>query len=366
MDDTTKLHLVAGFLGSGKTTAIINAAKLLMAEGKLVGVVTNDQGKYLVDTAFYDRENLPAVEVGGGCFCCNFNDLEKQLINLKEGIHPDVIFAESVGSCSDLVATVIKPLTRLKTSPSKPTSFSVFTDARLLKTRLSGESLPFSENIEYIFDQQIEEAGLLVINKIDLIPPEKHAELAALAQQRYPDKTILLQNSLEPECVSSWLKIIQQAEVPLPNLSIDLDYEQYSAGEKKLAWLDEVIRIDYTRGQGTAIAKKILHSIFDNLYATDIPVGHLKFFIQDDHGNRAKVSFTTIPESDWEDEIPDLDGTTFFLTINARAEVEILQLQELIEQSLLAALKQTLTFAAILKRDAFYPNRPKPLHRLIG
>ena len=49
----TRLHLVGGFLGSGKTTAIAAAAKLLMAQGLRVGVVTNDQGKYLVDTAFF-------------------------------------------------------------------------------------------------------------------------------------------------------------------------------------------------------------------------------------------------------------------------------------------------------------------------
>ena len=48
------MHLVGGFLGSGKTTSIINAAKVLIAQGKKVGVVTNDKGKHLVDTAFFN------------------------------------------------------------------------------------------------------------------------------------------------------------------------------------------------------------------------------------------------------------------------------------------------------------------------
>ncbi len=63
-----ELHVVGGFLGSGKTTAIIGAAKYLMAHGKRVGVVTNDQGRYLVDTAFFRSEAVPTVEVTGGCF----------------------------------------------------------------------------------------------------------------------------------------------------------------------------------------------------------------------------------------------------------------------------------------------------------
>jgi len=96
------LHIVGGFLGSGKTTAIIGAAKLLMAQGKRVGVVTNDQGKYLVDTAFFTRADVPTVEVTGGCFCCHYDDLDARLAQLQQMAQPDVIFAESVGSCADI------------------------------------------------------------------------------------------------------------------------------------------------------------------------------------------------------------------------------------------------------------------------
>ena len=104
-----QLHLVGGFLGSGKTTAIIGAAQLLMAQGKRVGVVTNDQGRYLVDTALF-ASSLPTVEVTGGCFCCNYDNLQARLDQLQASAQPDVIFAESVGSCADLVATVVRPL----------------------------------------------------------------------------------------------------------------------------------------------------------------------------------------------------------------------------------------------------------------
>ena len=145
-----QLHLVGGFLGSGKTTAIVQAAKILMAAGNKVGVVTNDQGKYLVDTAFIHLADLPAVEVGGGCFCCNYNDLNGQLRNLIREAKPDVVFAESVGSCADIVATVVKPLLTLGDEHIQPGSFSVFVDSRLYLHHLLGESLPFSEDVVYI------------------------------------------------------------------------------------------------------------------------------------------------------------------------------------------------------------------------
>ena len=130
-----------------------------MSQGKRVGVVTNDQGKYLVDTAFFSFSDIPAVEVTGGCYCCNYDVLEDRVNELVEMLHPDIIFAESVGSCADIVATVIKPFQQLKNIPTELMTLSVFADARLLRMRLLGDELPFSDDVVYIFDKQIEEAG---------------------------------------------------------------------------------------------------------------------------------------------------------------------------------------------------------------
>ena len=58
-----KLYLLSGFLGSGKTTAIFTASKLLVAEGREVGIITNDQGNELVDTAYLNRDRLMIKEV---------------------------------------------------------------------------------------------------------------------------------------------------------------------------------------------------------------------------------------------------------------------------------------------------------------
>ena len=142
-----QLHIIGGFLGSGKTTSIIGAAKYLAGQDTSVGVITNDQGRHLVDTAIIRSQNLPAMEVTGGCFCCNFNDLNQSLQQLIDDYQPQVIFAESVGSCADIVATVIKPLLELEIGALKPNSFSVFTDIRLLRRFLLGLEMPFSEDV---------------------------------------------------------------------------------------------------------------------------------------------------------------------------------------------------------------------------
>ncbi len=121
------LALTGGFLGSGKTTAIVNACMELISRGKKVVVVTNDQGNQQVDSAFVQAMGVMVREVSNGCFCCQYNELESHLETLTESEHPDVIFAESVGSCTDLIATIVKPLYQRK--PELKVVVSVFADA---------------------------------------------------------------------------------------------------------------------------------------------------------------------------------------------------------------------------------------------
>ena len=91
-----KLHLVGGFLGSGKTTAIQQACTFLATQDISVGVITNDQGSSMVDDAYFKSLEIPSRKVSNGCFCCNFSELDKNLISLIDAQAPMVVFAESV------------------------------------------------------------------------------------------------------------------------------------------------------------------------------------------------------------------------------------------------------------------------------
>ncbi len=298
-----ELHIVGGFLGSGKTTAIAAAARTLMAGGQRVGIVTNDQGKYLVDTAFFRALKLPAVEVTGGCFCCNYDDLDARLAELEASEHPDIIFAESVGSCADIVATVIKPLLELSV---RPASFSVFADSRLLLQRLRGLPLPFSDDVVYVFDAQIEEAGLLVANKSDLLNATDLAELHGLMAARWPGKTSVLQNALGEGGVDAWLALLANT-APLPSAALlDIDYQRYGAGEADLAWLDMRLTVQLPDHDGQAFMRTFASNLAEALEREAISVGHLKLAtINAPHDT--KISLTTVRDASWMNSVPPLD-----------------------------------------------------------
>lgn len=275
-----RLHIIGGFLGSGKTTAIIGAAKYLAGQGKRVGVITNDQGRHLVDTAIIRAQDLPAMEVTGGCFCYNFNDLNQSLQQLMDDHQPHVIFAESVGSCADMVATVVKPLLELEIGAVKPNSFSVFTDIRLLRRFLMGLEMPFSDDVNYIFTQQIEEAGLLVINKADLLPSHEVDQVLRLTRDKYKDKPVVVQNSLEESDIQIWVDALQAGRYPLPMRSLELDYDRYAAGESRMAWIDRVYALSGNPQEMPSLLMDILASWQNMLTKQGWISGHTKVVLQ--------------------------------------------------------------------------------------
>lgn len=365
MGETRHLHLIGGFLGSGKTTAIINAAKILMQRGMKVGVVTNDQGKYLVDTAFFKLSDVPTVEVTGGCFCCNYQDLEEQIRILENQVKPDVIFAESVGSCADLIATVVKPLKQLRQVPHIPTSLTVFTDARLLRLRLLDLPLPFSDNVVYIFDQQIEEADLLIVNKIDLLPPRAQQEVLQRSNDRYPAKKIIGQNSLTPEGVIPWLEALESGEgLQQSSASLSIDYRRYGAGEAQLAWLDETLTFSVPANHARMVLIEAIDSLLDSLKTHHAAIGHMKFLVFSNSNPAAKISVTAPPMSDWAAQLPQLEGDPIHLVVNARVEIEAQTLKQLINACFENALQRHKGHLCIEYTDAFHPKFPQPTYRM--
>jgi Ni2+-binding GTPase involved in maturation of urease and hydrogenase len=327
-------------------------------------VITNDQGKYLVDTAFFRLSDIPTVEVTGGCFCCNYDDLDDRLDQLEGAVKPDVIFAESVGSCADIVATVVRPLLSLRQRETSLTTFSVFADSRMLRMRLLGQDLPFNEDVVYIFDKQIEEAGLLVINKTDLLLPGQVQELSGLTRSRFPDKQVLFQDSLQPDQVQHWVETLNSTPYDFRNQPLEMDYARYGSGEARLAWLDEKLVIKVPPAKAGALLVSLIREILTAIQDRHAPVGHLKFFIQAGE-KEVKVSFPTLTGENWEGQVGGFDGfDEIQLLINGRVEIEAANLKDLIQAALAKTLHSFQAEISQVQIDYFHPGFPHPTHRL--
>jgi hypothetical protein len=332
------LHVISGFLGSGKTTAIVSALRLLSARGVRAGVITNDKGRHLVDTAFLGGEGVPVAEVPGGCFRCNAGDFRACIAQLQQDARPHVLFAESVGSCVDLVGPVLLPPAASADRHADRVTYSVFTDIRLLRRRLLGLALPFSDNICYIFDRQLDEGNLLVLNKADLLAPDEGVRVLSLARRRFPDQLLLLQSSLAPEGVAPWLAALEGGPALPPALK--LDYEPYVAGAAELAWLDERLTLIAHGGRTRELVTRLIEAILNGLREASQPVAHLKFLIQGPEGG-SKLSFGTLDASDWMGQVPDLSPDPVTLIINARVQMEADRLRAIVGRALAEGLGST-------------------------
>src|ERR1044071_1087120 len=179
--------MIGGFLGAGKTTAVGKLARKLTDEGLRVGLITNDQGRNLVDTTMLRSQGFATEEIPGGCFCCRFNSLVDAAQKLTASTRPDVFIAEPVGSCTDLAATVTYPLRRMYQDNFTVAPISVLVDpVRAQRVFGLAEGGSFSEKVLYIYQKQIEEADIVVISKSDLLDA---APLKALRQaiiSKYP------------------------------------------------------------------------------------------------------------------------------------------------------------------------------------
>src|SRR6516165_2779167 len=267
--------MVGGFLGAGKTTTLARLARYYMSRGQRVGLVTNDQAQDLVDTNSLRAQGFPVEEVAGACFCCRFDDLVGKVRQLEQQDRPDVILAEPVGSCTDLVATVVQPLKdlygdRFEVGPY-PVLFKPDHGLRILKSAppltpnpsppLRGErgerGLPsppsggeglgvrggFSPKAAYIFRKQLEEADAIVINRIDELDAAALEELTNLGKASFPGTPVLRLSARTGQGFDALTALLDQ-KGHFGRKILDIDYDTYAEGEAELGWLNSSIRVE--------------------------------------------------------------------------------------------------------------------------
>ncbi len=354
-----KLILTGGFLGSGKTTAIQQACNILVQENKKVAVVTNDQGEELVDSKFIEGFSIPVKEVVKGCFCCNYNALLQNIYAFNKEINPDIIFAESVGSCTDIVATIAKPLAEMH--PEFSVNISVFVDVSLLHSLITGTSSFIDESVRYIFKKQMEEADTLILNKIDLLNKKQLDEVLHTIQQEYASKKILLQNSFDTKNIQQWIDCFNEA-YSSERKSLDIDYNVYGEGEAKLAWLDAVLDIKTKKIAAAKTASIFADVMYKNIATQKLTIGHLKYLVNDG-GNNFKINYTTTSK---EQENLSIDSISVnaSVIVNARVQTTPEILQQILYDSIDEVALQTNSEIKIQSLSAFKPGFPKPTYRI--
>jgi len=361
--------MIGGFLGAGKTTAVGRLARKLADEGLRVGLITNDQGRNLVDTAMLRSQGFATEEIPGGCFCCRFNSLVDAAQKLTATTRPEVFVAEPVGSCTDLAATVTYPLRRLYGDDFIVAPVSVLVDP-IRAERVFGlaQGGSFSEKVLYIYLKQIEEADLVVISKCDLLDVARLEALRQAIAAKYPRKEILAVSARTGANLDNWFARIVNAEQSA-HQAMEVDYQVYADGEALLGWLNCTVQLAARPAvDSEAFLRRLAGEIQQRLQARQAEVAHLKMTLSPDGnvaGEIAAVNLVRndfVPELSYRLEEPVGSGQ---LIVNLRAEAAPDALGAAVREGLAAAASAFAGLTATLDHlEHFRPGKPTPTHRI--
>ena len=179
----TKIDIVSGFLGAGKTTLI----KKLLAEafpGEKLVLIENEFGEISIDGGFLKDSGVQISEMSSGCICCSLvGDFNKALKDVHEQFHPDRILIEpsGVGKLSDVIVAVentVKDVPDMKLN-----SFVTGADATKVKI--------YMKNFGEFYNNQIESAGTIILSRTQRLSQEKLEAAVALLREKNPNAAIL-------------------------------------------------------------------------------------------------------------------------------------------------------------------------------
>lgn len=357
-----KLILIGGFLGSGKTTLMMAIGERLAADGLTVAVVTNDQGEFLVDTAYARSKGLAAGEILGGCFCCNFGELTGILEGLKGSARPDYILAEPVGSCTDLAATVIGPLKLYHENLVDLGPYLVLADG----ARLAGEyrdlnlEIPVSPR-EVLVSHQLREASRIILSKNDLLSADERESAILRLKNLVPDAEILPCSVPDGTGMSELMDWVKDPTPPVLPEPVDIDYKVYAEAEAELGWYNglcslaseshfspEDVVLDIITGIKIELGNDAAHAKI--LIAT--AAGSLKTSLA---GGRIQADSAMAPGT-----MADRAG----LTLNIRALRTPEELEALARRLILELAERYGLIESGYKSEALIPGEPKPTYRL--
>ncbi|HLV86216.1 MAG TPA: GTP-binding protein [Candidatus Sulfotelmatobacter sp.] len=352
----TRVACIGGFLGAGKTTAIIQAARELIRRDLQVGVITNDQGHHLVDTELIRSLGFPAEEVGGGCFCCRFTEFARHAEQLVEQSQVDIILAEAVGSCTDLSATVCRRLQRSHAGQFVVAPLTVMVDPGRVREMLRSRP-PFNDDVRYLFGKQLAEADHIILTKTDLLGK---AEILAIQEeigQLLGEIPVSVMSAKNGSGINEWVNLL--VGEPGRGRQVQVDYDRYGAAEAAMGWLNATIDLAaHKEFRCSGVGEALVAQMQQACRAAQLPIAHLK------------IMFITAEGSDWI-ALTDTDGAANWgaavelapcretsMIINARVCARPDQLQHLVEDAVRQTTSGRGIVATVHHLESFAPSPP--------
>ena len=212
--DKTRMLVLGGYLGAGKTTLAVNLAKSLKERrDKSVSIIMNDQGDVLVDTEYSKDAGFDTRDIMGGCFCTNFDKFVSSARTLVSTGKPDVIIAEPIGTSTNIMSSVVAPMRSLHPDEFSVAPFTVVVDCVRALDILSEKKEKDIDTVDIIPAHQIKEAEMIILTKADLVSKETVAEVRKAVDAVLPGIRMIETSSADLRNIDDIMDFVLSDEV---------------------------------------------------------------------------------------------------------------------------------------------------------
>ena len=340
--------VVGGYLGAGKTTSLIAFSQYLRMTGRRPAILVNDLGaKNLVDGTVTARaEVCPAMEITGDCICYQTENLVDKLRRFRDADSAEMIFSDIPGCGIGGLDHVYHKLDQEYRGEFRLSPFTAIADPERLRMIMPEKAdIHLPEEMRYLFEAQLKEAEVIILNKIDLLTPEERKRFRAFLETTYPHAKVFLMSAKTGENVGVCAEYLMEQDSCLPVKDIGYGGPEFMAAELTMSWYNSQLYFKAAQPlDGNALIEDIMERVRVRLREAGRNVPHLKILAmpaaETAVPEHAKASLTGIDHLvEFERRLPEIyDGIV--LVINARAVCESEKLSEILQDAAEEAAEQ--------------------------
>jgi len=197
-----KIIVIGGFLGSGKTTALVRIGTYYSSLGKSVGIIVNEVGEVGIDGDVISQYGLETKEITAGCICCSLKvSLRATLLLMIDNYNPDIIIIESTGVAYPGAIRDEVMLMNLPMDYDMAPLLTLFDGSRFKQ---------ILKEIKNFASQQLAQAEVIAVSKADIVDASTLPIVMAAAQQINPKAEIITLSSKDPTSIARLIDVLER------------------------------------------------------------------------------------------------------------------------------------------------------------
>jgi len=341
--DKRRVIVLGGFFGAGKTVALARLGARLQKQDIQVGLLTNDADGDLADIAFLRDQGFSAAQISGVPLGDRIEALHRHIEHLVSETGARVILVEAAGNSAQISPKAIAGLPKLAGQSPAIAPLTVLIDP-IRAARAFGlePGTRFSDRLVYLYRKELEEAEIIVLNKIDLIASQQRTRLRRFLEQQFPHASIFEVSLREEHGIEEWLQCLMTKEHSAREMP-PLDANLYALAQASLGWLNCTVRLSSRKYfDGSNVVTELASIIQSALRHEGCEIAHLKMALNSD--NEPGMAFISVPRNDVAPELshnlqePVESGE---LLLNLRSEADPELLHAAVNRALLALMENS-------------------------